>query len=257
MIEPYFHQVKALHKLPDLEWERLAQEMPQLPRGWFELSRLSLSDRIEFARDFWLSKLCDMASPQVLSRIENFFYNLEDIGFYVTQDKEKDPWDVHMVYSLKGATHFFHGSPPSSEAKIEGLRKGFDPLFLPSDYLVFLQIHDGFSKYTDTGVIKIKEIARIYQRFQQLFAQQQLVDVYEQAISAEAIIPFYESSRLHCYQCFYTDRSFAKAIGNIPFFENSLQEKEEHWAFPSFLDWLVFYLESSWICSNVSSRKPL
>lgn len=243
MTEPYFHQVIALHEMPNLEWERLAKQIPHLPRGWYELSQFPIDDRIEFTQDYWLSKLSDEASSSVQSRVKNFFSQLEDIGFYMTQDKERDPWEVHMVYSLKGARHFLQGSPPANESRIEGLRKGFNPFNFPPDYLAFLKIHDGFNKYTDTGVIKIREMARTYQRFQRLLTHEKWVCSHEQAIAHDAMIPFYESSQLHCYQCFCANQPSTAEVENISFFENSLLDQEGHRMFSSFLHWLLFYLE--------------
>ena len=252
----HFHQVIALHELPSPEWERLSQQIPQLPRGWYELSQLPAGDRIEFTRDYWLSKLPFMIpnASTLKMRLKGFFGDLEDIGFFATQLKEEGPFEVHMVYSLEGGKGFLQGSPPASKVVIAQLAQQFGQFNLPSDYLFFLQIHDGFSKYTDTGLIKTREMARIYQRFQHRLRSETGINSKQNDISPEAVVPFYESFGLHCYQCFcYADWYPEEEMRNIYFsefdrlvntfsFRHCLKADQ---AFPTFLNWLLFYLEDS------------
>lgn len=252
----HFHQVIALHQEPDLNWDELSRQAPLLPRGWFELSRLSSEDRIEFTREYWLAKL-PFISPNeshLEERLDTFFESLEAIEIFVTQTKVDQPFDVHMVYGLKEAAGFFHGGPPASELTLDNLRKQFAHVNLPPDYLAFLQIHDGFSKYTDTGLLKSRDMARTFQHLQQLLSEEILVRPDGQGIDPSSLIPFYESFGLHCYQCFYADWYPEEEMGNIYFSEpdrtisNFLDRNhlEENLAFTTFLGWLVFYLEDIW-----------
>ncbi|MCH9627715.1 MAG: hypothetical protein S4CHLAM2_13570 [Chlamydiales bacterium] len=252
----HFHHVIALHNEPDLEWEKLSQQIPLLPRGWFELSRLPVEDRIEFTREFWLAKI-PFISPNeshLEERLYTFFESLDTIEIFATQERPDQLLDVHMVYSLKEAAGFFHGSPPATESALDSLIKQFAHVHLPPDYLAFLQVHDGFCKYTDTGVLKSRHMARTFQHLQHLLIEEVLVRPDGQVIDPSSLIPFYESFGLHCYQCFYADWHPEKEMGNLYFSENDRTlsnfldrtRLEENLAFSTFLAWLVFYLEDIW-----------
>lgn len=248
-----FHKVISLHESPALDWESLSKQIPYFPRGWYELAQLPLTDRIEFTQDFWLSKL-PLQTVTFARRLTDFFESIEEIGIYATQEKEKDPFDVHMIYSLKGEMGFFQGGPPATAESLDTLIKQFSHINFPPDYLAFLQIHDGFSKYTDTGLIKIREMARTYQKLQHLLAEEMLVRPDGQVINPSSLIPFYESFGLHCYQCFYKDWYPDNEMGNLYFSEhersisNFLDQEhlEENLAFPTFEGWLLFYIEDIW-----------
>ena len=66
-----FHKVVGLHDAPDSSWYELSRMAPDLPRGWFELSEMTPKDRIDFIRDFWLSKL--PFYPHIIERLDPFF----------------------------------------------------------------------------------------------------------------------------------------------------------------------------------------
>ncbi len=247
---PDFNQVIALHTAKGLEWDLISEMAPLLPRGWWELARLSSEYRIEFTHEFWQSKF-----PYVEAGIfENFFTHLEDIGIFAVQAKKEGPFDVHMVYTLKDGAGFFQGEPPASVVTTHNLSQKFGNLSFPLDYLAFLEIHDGFSKYTDTGMIKSRDMARAYQKFQQLLSNEIVVNTDGNAVESESLVPFYESSVLHCYQCFYTDWYPKEEVGNVFFseYERTISDVsdpyllKENQAFPTFTDWLKFYLEEDW-----------
>jgi SMI1 / KNR4 family (SUKH-1) len=249
-----FHQVIALHEEPIADWDTITKKMPLLPRGWYELSRLPLEDRIEFSHEYWLAKLPFIETVSLEKRLSEFFENLEEIGIYATQLKKGGAFEIHMVYSLKQEVGFFQGGPPASSDTITALIKRFAHVNLPLDYLAFLQIHDGFSKYTDTGMIKTRDMSQTYQRLQKLLVEDLLVRPDGQVISPESLIPFYESFGLHSYQCFYSDWYPEQEMGNVYFSEHDRSMSnfldpyslEENLAFSSFLGWLVFYLEDIW-----------
>src|SRR5437763_1522031 len=116
-----FHSVVALHEAPDVEWDEISERVPELCRGWYELSRLSRLDRIEFTRDFWLAKLPYF--PGSSESINHFFASLDEIGVFLTQKKFEDPFEAHLVYSIKDNSGFFRGAPPITEKKYGVLEK--------------------------------------------------------------------------------------------------------------------------------------
>jgi hypothetical protein len=246
----HFHKVVALHNSPFLEWEALSQKVPSLPRGWYELARLSSAYRVEFVHDYWVAKL--PFHPNFNDFLTSFFDNLEDIGIYLTQQTFDDPFEVKMVYAQKGDGGFFHGSPPCSEEGLIELRKEFPGFIFPADYQPFLQIHDGFSKYTDTGLIKTPSLLGTYQAFQIfLSVQDPLLSSKNEPIDPKGLIPFYESFGLHCYQCFNLEWYPEQEMGNVYYsgIEHTISDIRnrnlwtENLAFPTFLDWLLFYLK--------------
>lgn len=250
----HLHQVIALHELKEPHWDLLSEQAPLLPRSWFELSRLPLEDRIDFTRGYWLSKL-PLLPPQgtdFTKRIQLFFDAIEEIGIFLSQERPGLPFDVHMIYALEGQDAFFHGSPPASKEALENLQRQFSHIRFPKDYLAFLEIHDGFSKYTDTGLIRVRELPRTYLRFQEVLSGEILLNDKEEIVAPKSLIPFYEFSILHAYQCFYADwyAHEEMGMGNVSYVphepdsdgivENHL---EMHMAFPTFLSWFLFYLE--------------
>lgn len=243
----HFNQVIALHAEHHL-WEKLAGEIPHLPKGWYELARLPLEYRIEFTRDYWLS--CLPVTDEAEDFLDDFFCELEEIEIFATQVSKGDAFDVHMVYSLKEHAGFFQGAPPASGEKLETLIQQFSAINFPEDYLAFLRIHDGFSKYTDTGLIKTRDMPKVYQKLQMHLAHEVLVRPDGITLDHARLIPFYESY-LHCYQCFYADWYPEKDMGNVHFSENDStmsnfldpHRLKENLAFPTFVDWLLFYLD--------------
>jgi hypothetical protein len=247
--EGKFHQVFSLQE-HEMSWEELSKRIPVLSRGWYELSQLEVSARVEFTRDFWLAKLPFV--PDFPDFLGEFFARLDDVGVYLIQPSMEAEWEAQMVYSLADNSGFYHGSPPAMEAHIDHLHKGFSEYRFPEDYLAFLQIHDGFGKYTDTGIIESSYLPEMYNRLQEYLEGQDPVQMSDGSfLDPRALIPFYESFGLNCYQCFYGAWYPDQEIGNVYFsgIENTLSETgdpeswEDNMAFPTFLDWLKFYLE--------------
>ncbi len=52
-----FKEVRFLNEEPNATWEDVSKVAFDLPRAWFELSRVSPQDRIDFTRDFWLDRI--------------------------------------------------------------------------------------------------------------------------------------------------------------------------------------------------------
>lgn len=249
--EGHFHRVIVLHESPHLSWEEVSRQAPLLPRGWYELSRLPLEDRLEFTKDYWFSRLPfqDLDENRLELRLERFFKKMEHLGIYITQTSSSQPFESHMVYGFEDMKTFFHGSPPARKEMIAAFCQQFGIFNFPPDYLAFMEIHDGFCKYTDTGLIKIKDIAKTYLKFQQILSEEVLLGPEGEGINPAHLIPFYESSQLHSYQCFYADWYPSGEMGNIHFTEeegtlsHSLSHPEITSSFSTFLNWLLHYLE--------------
>jgi hypothetical protein len=249
----HFQRVIALHEETHIPWEKLNREIPTLSRGWFELSRLSKEDRIEFTRGYWLSKLGGDGSDELNfhDRLNLFFDKLEDVALFATQEMAPAPYELHMVYCLKENSGFFHGSPPATPDILHNFSKQFGNYTFPNDYLAFFSIHDGFSKYTDTGLIKTRDMARNYLRFQEINAGKLFLGPEGQMLDPASLIPFYESFVLHCHQCFCADWYPAGEMGNLYYseLEDGLSDflyhitLDDHYAFTTFLGWLMSYLE--------------
>lgn len=245
-----FHQVIPLHENKGWTWEELKQKVPNLKRGWYELSQLNTQDRIEFTYEFWLSQL--PFCPKMLSSIRNFFDRVEDVGIFLVQQKFDDPFEAHMVYGLKGGSGFFRGLTPASDDELLQLKRQFPDVVFPKDYLAFLQIHNGFSKNTDTGIFPTGEMRSAYEQFQNLLTStDSLVKAGETTVDPQELIPFYESFGLPFFQCFWTAWYPEEEMGNVYYSSanNTISyldpnvPSDENMSFASFSGWLLFYLE--------------
>lgn len=249
----HFHKVVALHATPDLDWNEIRLLAPELSRGWYELSRLKQEDRIEFVRDFWVSKL--PYHPKLQEFITQFFNSVEDIGVFVVQKKYDDPHQAHMVYSLKNDVGFYRGYPPATDSGITNLQNAFSDTIFPQDYVAFLQIHDGFCKTTDcTGITQSFLMKESYEKFQKMVEafETPLLTTKNQTVNPKTLIPFYESFGMPFYQCFWSEWYPLEEMGNVYFSGStktisdvaSKDPSAETMAFPTYSDWLMFYLES-------------
>jgi len=243
-----YHEVISLHESP-LSWEEASKKSNDLPKGWFELSMLNSRDRIDFTKEFWLSALPYV--PHIHRFLNSFFAKLDDVGIYLTQLRFDSPFDCEMVYSLRDDSCFFHGLPPCNAERVERLAEQFDGL-IPEDFLAFLKIHDGFSKHTDTGLIKMKNLMPTYRQLQMgMVDESQEIICRNEAVDPKDLIPFYESFGEPSYQCFYALWVPGESAGNVYYssMEKIISDFHdrntwlENLAFPTFLDWLVFYLE--------------
>jgi hypothetical protein len=244
-----FHSVIALHEAPDTTWKSLHAQIPALCRGWCELAQLSPKDRIEFTRDFWLSKLPYRAGMDEF--LDRFFLSLDDIGIFVTQKKFEDPYVAHMVYSVKDNGGFFRGNPPIQESQLRSFQKYFSESAFPLDYLAFLQVHDGFCKTTDcTGVIASGDVAEVYEKLQNFIQKQDpIVTDKGVEVNPKKLIPFYESFGMPFFQCFWAEWYPEQEMGNVYYsgVDKTISDVSrigsETMAFATFIDWLMFYLE--------------
>jgi len=245
-----FYKVIVLHDSPDISWEDISKTVPTLPRGWYELSRLITPDRVEFTRDYWISKL--PFHPESLESITDFFGRVEDIGIVVAQKDPGSPYAVHMIYALKNGSGFFHGCVPMNEEEKIQLQERFSDVILPEDYLAFMEVHNGFSKSTDSGVVSTRILPSVLERFQALIeGERPLTTTLDKPVNPNSLIPFYESFGLPFFQCFWKDWYPKNEMGNVYYsgstntiHDPNAKSSDEILVFPTFLDWLFFYLES-------------
>ncbi|OJU82625.1 MAG: SMI1/KNR4 family protein [Chlamydia sp. 32-24] len=245
-----FHKVIALHENKQISWGEIQKIAPNMVRGWFELAHLCDEDRINFLRDYWLVKL--PYHPKMGEFLNRFFSSLDGIGVYLTQKSYDDPFQIQLVYSLKSGNTFFSGCAPATEEEINHLSTYFSKWILPQDYLAFLKIHGGFCKTTDsTGILKPSQVINTYKQFQAYLINEEPLIVRGRAIDPSTLIPFYESFGMPFYQCFWAEWYPELEMGNvyysgtsksISFVANS-DEFQDSMAFPTFSDWLMFYLE--------------
>ncbi len=244
-----FHKVIHINEANELLWEEIQELAPSLPRGWFELAHLKPSDRLEFTRDFWIAKL--PYHPPLQEFLTKFFQSLEDIYIFLVQQKFDDPFDAHLVYGLKKDAGFYKGHPPILEKDVLHLKAEFSEIIFPKDYIAFLQIHDGFCKTTDcTGVFKSTSIKSTYERLQESIAklEKETTGANGVSINPLSLIPFYESFGMPFFQCFFKDWYPEDEMGNVYYSGNNNTisdiKSSETMAFPTFSDWLIFYLET-------------
>lgn len=247
----HFHRVIPLHKSPFIAWQEASELAPRLGRGWYELAQLPTQDRIEFTRDFWLTKL--PYCPHFDEFLTKFFISIDDVGVYLTQQKYEDPFQGHLVYSLADNSGFFHGECPATESEIINLQKDFSKYILPVDYLAFLQIHNGFAKLTDTGITPSYKMKESFEAFQKTLegSQDPITTTDGSFVNPSSLIPFYESFGMPFFQCFWGEWYPEQEMGNVYYSVSAKKisvckkkgDYDETMAFENFIDWLMFYLE--------------
>lgn len=248
----HFHQVIALHEAKGISWKEVETKLPHLCKGWYELSRLSLNDRVEFTKEYWISKL--PFNPRLSQAFDVFFKRLDDICIYLVQKTFDSPFEAHMIYSIKENSGFFMGRCGATEEELLSFKKAFPDVVFPEDYLAFLQIHNGFSKTTDTGLYRAEEMRTRFDQFQALVTVHEgvLTTLDELPVEPQSLIPFYSSFGMPFFQCFWSEWYPEGEMGNVYYSEAantisilaSKATSVENMAFPTFVDWLLFYLET-------------
>lgn len=246
-----FNKAISLNAELGMSWEDVVKLAPDIPRGWYELSRLNVPDRIEFTRDYCLSKM--PYHRNLDDFITRFFDSIDDVYVYIIQKKIDHPFEAQLVYSLKDDKGFFRGGTPAKESDIQMLKSQFEGIIFPEDYLTFLQIHDGFWKTTDcTGLIFTKNLKKNYDLFQSMLSQEEAITTDSGTqLDPMRLIPFYESFGMPFYQCFWADWYPEQEMGNVYFsgVTKTISDVKgkgssaESMSFPSFTDWLMFYME--------------
>ncbi|MFV0340121.1 MAG: SMI1/KNR4 family protein [Parachlamydiaceae bacterium] len=248
----HFHQVIDLNDTDSYSWEAVEKMVPHLCKGWYELSQLSNNDRIEFTKSYWLSKL--IFTPTLGNSIDKFFDAVDEIAVFLVQKKFDDPFEAHMIYSLKHGQGFYKGLCGAREEEIERLKREFTGWIFPKDYLGFLEVHNGFCKTTDSGIFSTKEMPDRYSQFQSLVTEKDgiLTTLDELPVDPGSLAPFYASFNMPFFQCFWSEWYPEEEMGNVYYsgvtntisILASKKGSVENMAFSTFTDWLMFYLET-------------
>lgn len=246
-----FHTVIPLHDAPDISWKSISQKAPCLPKAWFELAQLPKEDRIEFLHEFWESKM--IYHPNLSEFLSQFFGSLDDIGIFITQRAYDAPLTPQIVYSIEGDGGFYRGAPAATDDDIAKLKASFPEIILPKDFLTFLQIHNGFYKTTDcTGLTTAQRMRQDYEEFQAKLGEGELIYTKDgKSVDSTTLYPFYNSFGMPFYQCFWADWYPEDEMGVVYYSGDTKTLSDttdggitiEHLCFPTFTDWLIFYLE--------------
>jgi len=235
IVDPKTHTFDALQKLAK-----------NFPKAWYELSSLSLKDRLDFSTAFCLKTL--PYTPNTYQLIYDFFLKLDDVTVVLTK-KKNHPCKVELVYSMKNDLTFFRGQPPLNDEIISQINAKFKNT-LPRDYLKFLKIHSGFAKNSDTGILEAENIFEITNHLRELIKlQNKTIKSDSNFIDPKDLIFFYQSFDQMEFQCFLASWYPILEMGNVSFsyvdstISNYKDSSAESLSFPTFLDWLMFYLE--------------
>lgn len=250
-----FLNVRILTEERDFSWDEMNHVAFDLPRAWFELSRIDPVDRVEFTRDFWLDKL--PYHPRAHPRFFEFFEKIDDVAVVLLQRVQEEPMDAELVYSFQDNSSFFRGKPPITESGLELLKDAVETS-LPRDYLSFLSIHNGFGKLSEMGLLEAEEIPEKKRKiFDMLMESDRRIRSLDRDVDPGSLIPFYEAIGLSSYQCFYQDWYPGSEMGNIylsgiDYTLSDLAQKdlwEQNLAFASFSEWLSRYLQGMMVCT--------
>lgn len=244
-----FVQVRILSEEKMESWEEAAEIAFNLPRSWFELSKLSAADRVEFVRDFWLDRL--PYHPTAHPAFFDFFEKLDDVAVVLTQSRKGEPFDSELVYNLADGSSFFRGRPPCTEGDLQSLMQILEMNHLPHDFLAFAKIHNGFGKLSEMGLLEVEEIPEARRRVIELVVRGQM------ELEPKSLIPFFEALGLASFQCFFSDWYPGNEMGNvylsgIDYTLSDMTNKKmwaERLAFATFSEWLAYYLQGMNVCT--------
>jgi hypothetical protein len=245
--DPHFKEVRFLSEEPDLCWEDI--EGTGLSRGWFELSRVSMEDRVEFSREFWLSRFS--FHPTATKILVEFFDKLDDVAVLVCRQTDEEPWSAELVYSLGDNSCFFRGRPPADEEEIDWAKKQFTQE-LPHDYWTFFHLHNGFGKLTELGLLPLEDLEDARARLiSACLKDDKTLRMGEAWLDPHSLFPFYEEYGVGSFQCFNAEWYPGSEMGNVYFsgIETTISDISdrktwiENLAYPTFLEWLTAFLE--------------
>lgn len=245
--ESNIQEVLFLCEEKKLVWEEVLEKIPDIPRGWFELSRVTGEERMGFVFDLWSTRL--PFHPKVTSSLSKFFSQLDDIDIVIV--KRDFETKVEMVYSFANNQTFFRGLAPSIEEDVRIFKDELG-VRVPFDYQSFLRLHNGFGKLSEIQILPIIEVFEAREIVKKLLSDpEHAIDWQNQGIDPSALIPFFEDFGLNSFQCFFTDWYPDSDMGNvyisgIQYTISDTSDRtlwSEELAFPSFLEWLVCYLE--------------
>ncbi len=240
-------EVIYLSEEKNINWDEISEKVPDLPRSWFELSRIPTEERIEFVADSWLSRLS--FNPMATPYISRFFSRLDDIAILIV--KRDFEYSVEMIYSFSDNSSFFRGFPPLGEEDVRLMKREVG-VNLPRDFLVFIRLHNGFGKLTEPGIIRAEDLMTAREGVRRILTNADKVIQWQgQVIDPESLIPFYEDYGLNSFQCFFSDWYPNSEMGNVYLSGINYTISDtanrifwsEQMAFSSFLEWLAMYLE--------------
>lgn len=245
--ESNVQEVLILNGSTHFQWNEISEKVPDLPRSWFELSRVSPEERLEFVCDLWLDRL--PFRPATNASFLDFFFRLDDVSILIVRrDLDFLP---EMVYSLADNSSFFRGLPPATEEDVRHFKNEISSS-LPSDYLSFLRVHNGFGKLAEPGILRMEDIPYAREQVQKLFlSRDKIIRWKGHSVNPDALIPFYEDYGLNSFQCFFSDWYPGSEMGNVYLsginYTISDTTNRSFWgeqlAFPGFMEWLADYLE--------------
>lgn len=243
----HFSEVILLDDESNMPWEKVEKMSPDMPKGWFELCHLSEDDRISFICDYWQKML--PYSPKVHDFLTSFFARIDDVAVFLFQKKENSTFEAELVYSLKNEK-FLRGSVPIGEGALFNLQKKFLSI-LPNDYLSFLRLHNGFGRSNDRGILSAENVKAVTDKMCAFIEESgKTVSSGNRVVNPKSLIFFYEDCGQNAFQCFLDEWYPAGDIGNVYFSTSDFSISDykafglaDRLAFPSFLDWLMVYLE--------------
>jgi hypothetical protein len=245
-----FDRVISLDEV-DFPWKEIESLFPEFPRGWYELMEQSSEDRIEFCREYWLQSL--PYHKKLVKSVTNFFAKLDTILVFITQSEKNGPLTYEMVYSKKEDEGFYRGRAPLKAVEEKRLMEVFREDIPPEDYVDFLKIHNGFCKATDTtGILHSLKLPEMIEEFRLLVKKRgDLKTLDHTIVDPQSLYPFYQSFNLPCYHCFWKEWYPKQEMGVVYYSGegHTISGKAEgakeieKLSFPTFSDWLSFYLE--------------
>jgi len=245
--DPHFKEVRFLSEESNLRWEDI--ENTGLSRGWFELSRIPMEDRVEFSREFWMSRFS--YHPTATKALGEFFNQLDDIVVLVCRQTDEEPWESELVYSLGDNSCFFRGRPPAEEEQIDWAKKQMGNN-LPHDYWAFFRLHNGFGKLTELGVLPLEDLEDAKNRLvDTCLKMEKPLRMGEAWLDPHSLFPFYEEYGLGSFQCFNAEWYPGSEMGNVFFssIETTVSDISdrrtwaENLAYSTFVEWLTAFLE--------------
>lgn len=242
----HFLEVRFLSEEPKLSFEDVMNM--GVPRGWYELSRISAHLRVEFTREFWLNQFS--FHPKATPAIEDFFASLDDVTLIAWRERNEEPWNCELVYSLADNSTFFRGLVPADEGEIVFAKKKLAH-DLPHDFWAFSRLHNGFGRVTLPGIFPLEDLKEARNRLiDMVLRSEKLLKMGEKIIDPRSLFPFFEEYGVDSFQCFNAEWYPGSEMGNVWFSgidftlsdTNSRKNWEENLAYPTFLEWLADYL---------------
>jgi hypothetical protein len=245
--DPHFKDVRFLSEESNLRWKDV--EKTGLSRSWFELTRISKEERVEFSREFWLSRFS--FHPEATKGLLDFFSKLDDVAVIICRQSVEESWSSELVYSLRDNSCFFRGRPAADENEIEWA-KGLNNENFPQDYWTFFHIHNGFGKLNELGLMTLDDLSDAKERLvNSCLKSDRPLRMNETWMDPNSLFPFYEEYGVGSFQCFNAEWYPGSEMGNVYFSSidttiSDLSERKtwgEHFAFPTFLEWFTVFLE--------------